>query len=188
MKIGIVSNYPHVFALALAHTLKLGGSVNMKTDLYDGLLFASGTRQERDGVLFNADEACDYDIVVNEESPCDFWIFHFRPVYRELVRMTGTPFPSGGANVILAAEYIAPDLRYGRKFFAAACHLPASADCFECVLEEKDFLTDCYFGMKADFSLDRLSKNYRTMLLDIYNRLHDTSYTRLKQIQVKGVS
>lgn len=187
MKIGITSNYPHVFTLALAHTLKQGGSVNVRTDIYDGLLFGSGAGQERDGILFNADGTCDYSIEVNGDSPCDFRIFHFRPVYRELIRMEEVIHRSGEEHTILAAEFAIPDLRYGHKLFTSVCHLPGSTEYFEAVLEEKDLLADCYFGMSPEFSLDRLSKGYRTMLLGIYNRIHGTSYTRIKQIRSKEV-
>lgn len=186
MKIGIVSKYPHVFALALAHTLKQGGSVNVKTNVYDGLLFESGANQEQGGIVFNTDEPCDYEISINGEDSCDILICHSRSVYRDFSEQN-TSIPVKGADVILVVEHLLPGVRFGRRFITSACRLPAAADCFEYILEEKDLLADCHFGMKPDFSLDKLSKSYRTMLLDLYNRLHGTSYTRIKQIR-KGAS
>lgn len=191
MKIGITSNYPYVFVLSLAHILKLSGSVNIKTDgLYKELLFdGSDMEQERDGIFFNVTEPCDYELIVNGRDSCDYRIIHFRPIYRELLNISrnNPTFSEDDKHIVLAAELFSSDMRYGKKFFAETYNLPNHVKYFESILEEKDLTTDYYFGMRPVFALDRTSKAYQSMLLNIYNVLHQTDYTKIKQIKYKEV-
>lgn len=191
MRIGITSNYPHVFVLGLAHMLKLSGSVNIKTDgLYSDLLFeGSDMEQERDGVFFNTTEPCDYELVINDEESCDYRIIHFRPIYRELLNISSTNpiFKEDDEHIILVAELLSSDMRYGKKFFTGTYDLSSHVKYFESILEGKDLTTDYYLGMRPAFSLDKTSKTYQSMLLNVYNALHQTGHTKIKQIKHKEV-
>lgn len=191
MRIGITSNYPHVFTLALAQILKLSGTVNIVTDgLYSELLFEGPDKeQERDGIFFNTTEPCDYELIVDTDELCDWRIIHFRPIYRELLKISEEipAFKEDNEHIILAAELISSDMRYGKKFFFSTYDLPNHTKYSECVLENRDLSTDYYLGMKPVFSLEKTSKPYQSMLLDIYNALHQTTHTRLKQIKSKEV-
>lgn len=187
MKIGVSSNYPYVFVLSLAHILKLSGTVNVITNgLYNNLLFeGTDDDQERDGIFFNSKNVCDYELITNNAEPCDYTIIHFRPIYRELESLAKQTLPENKETVILAAELISSELHYGKKLFLSLTELPQNTKYTETVLDEKDLLLDYYFGMRPEFSLDKCSKNYQAMLLDIYNSIMGTTHTKIKQIKGK---
>lgn len=188
MRIGISSNYPHVFVLSLAHLLKLSGTVNVISDgLYADLLFdGDDDGQVRDDIFFNSKLSHDYELIVNKADTCDYQIIHFRPIFRELSTLAKMNLPENKDTVILAAELLSSELRYGKKLFLSYADLPFSTKYTEAILEEKDLLLDYYFGMRPGFSIDKCSKGYQSMLLSIYNMIKNTSYTKIKQIKQKG--
>lgn len=184
MRIGIKSNHPHIVTLGLAHILKNYGSVNIISNgLYgNGLLFLEedDKEQERDGIFFNSSVACEYELVVNEDTSCDMYLFHLLPSYREL-----KPYPeefSQTKNIILI-ENPPVDVGLRKKFILSKAGLPENDNTIVFTPEEKDIVCDYRFGIQLTFSLDKLSKTYQRILLEVFNLIHGTSFSKIKQIK-----
>ena len=148
--------------------------------LYDNLLFDGDDKdQERDGVLFNSDELCDYELEINPEEPCDISLYYSRPYYRELKAAQ-----KANENGFLIVEVPALDLKYGKRLVMSEYGI-SPEKYIEFTPEEKDIIADYHLGVKPNFSLDKISKTYHRVLLDVYNAIHGTSFTKIKQIAKK---
>lgn len=195
MKLNIISEHPHQFALALASMLRLAGTVNVLTDgEYSRLLFdGTDEGQERDGICFNAKGEFDYEISLHPNArECDYRIMVVRPVYLELLRMgrglvESAAFMEPMGRNIIVMEQVPVGLKFGHKLAASSLGLPPDTEHYEIPLDEHDLLAECCFGMDTSFSHEKLSKGYQAVLLTVYNSLHGSSYTKLKQLKSNGI-
>ena len=192
MNIKISSPYPEFFTIALASILKLAGSVNIITNgEYTQLLFdGADYDQERNGIYFNASGTdFDYQLVLTDEIPCEYHILYTHPRHRDLVKLQAllpeSPLVEDQekSKYIVVTDQMSSYLKFGYKYILSVLNVPQTTTHYEIPLDEHDLVADFTFGMNLTITKDKLSKTYQNVLLQIFNVINNTSYTKLKQIK-----